>query len=320
MKKVYCSLLLLVLFGCENNDKKVSGLSGLSTQVNSYLNEMLTIMQNNSINRRSINWSTLKSNVIARAGNAQTIQAAEPAILLALAGLGDNHSLITTSYQKTIYSGTLSCSGGTTSVTSTTEIGYVVVSSFSGSTTQADAFAKNIQSTIRNQDNPNIKGWIVDLRGNGGGNMWPMLAGIGPILGDGVAGHFIDIDNNAQAYGYFNGSSQLNQVAITTVPSPYIVAKSNPKVAVLIDNGTGSSGEAIVIAFIGRANTRIFGVPTCGLSTANQGFTLSDGSMLFLTVSTMADRNKNKFGGKVNPDEMQTGASAVTAAVDWITK
>lgn len=29
-------------------------------------------------------------------------------------------------------------------------------------------------------------GWIVDLRGNEGGNMWPMIAGLSPLLPDGT--------------------------------------------------------------------------------------------------------------------------------------
>jgi len=37
-------------------------------------------------------------------------------------------------------------------------------------------------------DRDDLIGWIVDLRGNGGGNMWPMLAGVGPVLGEGVVG------------------------------------------------------------------------------------------------------------------------------------
>jgi C-terminal processing protease CtpA/Prc len=54
------------------------------------------------------------------------------------------------------------------------------------------SFAGDIQEQIRNQDHQGIAGWIVDLRGNTGGNMWPMLAGVGPILGEGLAGHFIE--------------------------------------------------------------------------------------------------------------------------------
>jgi len=44
-------------------------------------------------------------------------------------------------------------------------------------------------------------GWIIDLRGNGGGNMWPMLAGIGFVLGDGPAGSFVLLDGSVQSDG-----------------------------------------------------------------------------------------------------------------------
>ena len=33
-----------------------------------------------------------------------------------------------------------------------------------------------------------------DLRGNIGGNMWPMIAGVGPILGDGIIGWIVYYD------------------------------------------------------------------------------------------------------------------------------
>ena len=58
----------------------------------------------------------------------------------------------------------------------------------------AAAFADAIQAAIRQADRAELAGWIVDLRGNTGGNMWPMLAGFGPVLGEGTAGFFIDPD------------------------------------------------------------------------------------------------------------------------------
>jgi carboxyl-terminal processing protease len=87
----------------------------------------------------------------------------------------------------------------------------------------------------------------------------------------------------------------------------------------LTDNATGSSGEAITIAFKNRPNTKSLGLPTCGLSTANQGFTLSDKGQLLLTTSTMADRNSNKYGAEVAPDLMESDPSLmVQKAVEWI--
>src|SRR5690606_8339193 len=146
-------------------------------------------------------------------------------------------------------------------------------------------------------------GWIVDVRGNTGGNMWPMIAGVGPLLGQGLVGHFIDPEGAQQAWSYEGGEARLDGVPIARAPSPYELAGPLPRIAVLTDTRVASSGEAVVIAFRGRENARSFGSPTCGLSTANRRFALSHGASINLTVSTMADRIKREYGDAVQPDE-----------------
>ncbi|MGZ5191759.1 MAG: S41 family peptidase [Flavisolibacter sp.] len=47
-------------------------------------------------------------------------------------------------------------------------------------------FADSIQSLIQTFDRRGISKWIIDLRKNTGGNCWPMLTGVGPLLGNGV--------------------------------------------------------------------------------------------------------------------------------------
>ena len=100
--------------------------------------------------------------------------------------------------------------------------------------------------------------------------------------------HHLTIDWTAFRTTVFASGGAAQSVS-ETVPA-------NPAVAVLVDNGVASSGEATFIAFRRRANTRSFGVATCGLSTANRGFVLSDGALLTLTVSVMADRARRCMG------------------------
>jgi C-terminal processing protease CtpA/Prc len=196
----------------------------------------------------------------------------------------------------------------------------VRVNSFSGSANSSDAisYAQDIQNQIKSQDNSNTKGWIIDLRGNGGGNMWPMLAGVGPVLGEGIAGYFIDADEVENSWSYQNGASLLNENPVTQLDDFYTLSSENPKVAVLLDDGIASSGEVIAISFIGRENTRSFGSSTCGISTSNARFTLSDGAVFNLTTAVLADRNKNKFGNKVEPDEDLADEDLIQNAIDWI--
>ncbi len=96
-------------------------------------------------------------------------------------------------------------------------------------------------------------------------------------------------------------------------------------VAVLTGPNTASSGEAVTIAFRGRQNTRSFGLPTNGLSTANGTFPLPDGAMILLTTAIEVDRTGRRYGGKIDPDERQESASkdndaAMTAATEWLKK
>ncbi|HZY79384.1 MAG TPA: S41 family peptidase, partial [Cyclobacteriaceae bacterium] len=213
----------------------------------------------------------------------------------------------------------LSCTGNSTAVSPIPNIGYVKVGTCGCSGADAAKFAEDIQAVIRNQDNANLKGWIVDLRGNGGGNMWPMLAGISSVLGDGVVGHFIDPDNKEAKWSVTAGTSLYEGSVVNAVANPYRLINPNPKVAVLLDQGCASSGEAIAVAFIGRPKTMSFGVGTCGLSTANATYFLSDGAQFQLTVSLMADRNKVTKGGSIVPDVTVAGdKEVVNKAVEWI--
>ena len=159
------------------------------------------------------------------------------------------------------------------------------------------------------------QGWIVDLRGNTGGNMWPMLTGIGPILGDGVVGSFVAPDGNVTWY-YKNGeagtrnTAGLETVSLTLQDGANLSSAATP-VAVLVDGGTTSSGEAVTIAFHGRPSTRFFGSHTAGKSTAVQPFKLDDGAELYLTTAIDADRSGKTFPDGFTPDEVLPAVTAI---------
>jgi carboxyl-terminal processing protease len=60
------------------------------------------------------------------------------------------------------------------------------------------AYETKLQKIIANLDKSHPVGWVVDLRGNVGGNMWPMLAGVGPVLGEGDdLGEFFTTEGHA---------------------------------------------------------------------------------------------------------------------------
>ena len=144
--------------------------------------------------------------------------------------------------------------------------------------------------------------------------MWPMLAGLEPLLGGRDVGAFRDADGFTVGWWADAGAAGAGET--THAISHYAVAVRNPPVAVLTGPATASSGEAV--AFRGRARTRSFGAPTRGVSTGNRGFVLDDGAVLFITASRFVDRTGTVYGGAVVPDDLAAPGSALGAAADWL--
>lgn len=318
-------LLAFFLAACGGGNSPTSPTpptTGMSATARTYLDQVLNTMQANSINRKTINWTVFRQSAEAAAPTAQTIADLYPAIRTALGLLGDHHSFYQGPDGTYVYNP--SSLGGCPDPTPPAPaipsgIGYVKVGAFSGSGTAATVFAQTIQDALREADRSDLIGWVVDLRNNGGGNMWPMIAGLGPILGDGTAGAFIDPDGNVVWWGYRDNASISGGTPVVTVPDSYRALRQNPRIAVLTNCGVASSGEATVIAFRARPDTRSFGTPTYGLSTANATLPLTGGGTLYLTVSTMADRTGLKYGDAVVPDEViQDPAETVRRAVEWL--
>ena len=182
--------------------------------------------------------------------------------------------------------------------------GYIHIPQRGGAAT---ALADSLHDAVRTLHSAGACGWIVDLRGNGGGNMWPMVAGIGPLLGDSIVGYF-GTAPDAHAWFYRHGVSGILRPggAIDTASrvsvEPVVLRGTPTPVAVLIDGVTGSSGEALAAAFRGRQNTRSFGSATAGFATVNRGSRLPDGANMVVTTGYYGDRHRNPIGERLEPD------------------
>ena len=282
------------------------------------LEEAFNIAQNNSLHRLTINWSELREKVSQADKNGDF----EQAIRVLLRGLADNHSFYRTADGSFYSESDRLCTGSGYDFTGLPDdIGYLQVRDFSGSQQQSISLANAIQNRIREQDSLNLKGWVVDLTLNLGGNMYPMIAGLGPLYTQETLGYFIDSEGLENRWGYSGGGSFLGdpEFSAVQVDSLYILSDPDAKVVVVIGNRTASSGEATAISFIGRPNTLFLGRPTCGASTANRTFNLSNGDTFILTVATMADRNKQPYGEEILPDEAIDSSDALKARIiEWL--
>jgi C-terminal processing protease CtpA/Prc len=74
------------------------------------------------------------------------------------------------------------------------------------------------------------------------------------------------------------------------------------KIAVLIDNNVGSSGEITTIALKGLTNTKFFGTPTAGVPTSVRSYTLSDKAFIGIVKGVHFDINGKEYKTSINPD------------------
>ena len=276
-------------------------------------------MQANFINRAAINWVVFKQNLLTETIDAQTIEQAYPVIVCAIVALGDKHTQfygarpvkgpeIPPAKQPPLYP----------DEPVPADIGYIRIPWVVGSQEKLDAYIANVQAQIKERDKPELKGWLVDLRGNMGGNMWPMLVGVGPVLGEDTLGYSFDSNNTKTAWRYEKGKALADGDIEAETAHYYTLKSANPVVAVLTDTLTASSGEAVAVAFKTRRHTRSFGAGTCGVSTGRSRFYLSDGSVLLLTTAVFADRRLVRYGHSIAPDEPLKSSEVVPQAIRWI--
>jgi hypothetical protein len=159
-------------------------------------------------------------------------------------------------------------------------------------------------------------GIIIDLRENFGGNMWPMLAAIAPVLPNGVIGGFSDRLGRFEAWKKQMGSIWLGD-------SPMISAGAEiewtaPKhIGVLFGSDTASSGEAVIIALKSNVESKSFGVASAGLTSGNQKFEISNGTAIMLETTQFSDFKGSRYDGPIVPDVVSS--NAMEAASEWIT-
>lgn len=159
-------------------------------------------------------------------------------------------------------------------------------------------------------------GWIVDLRQNGGGNTYPMLSTIAPLLPAGPVAGFRDRHGDEQWIAS-SGTGYIDVAGEPRVARPV----SDMPVAVLLSPQTASAAELVALSLRSNSRVRFFGQQTAGLTTANQTFTLSDESMLTVSIAHYVDAEGNVIDGPIRPDVVVNTVDAVGAeaeAESWL--
>ena len=167
---------------------------------------------------------------------------------------------------------------------------------------QLDGVSQKIYDAIVKIDKShNIKGWIIDVRLNVGGNSNVMLTGLYHLLGNGATYLTLNNDKSVRTLNSFyegalyKNHKENNAVTITAKPKPHI------PVALLSGVLTNSAGEFVILGFRGRKNTIVIGEESYGNTTSNSMYEMPFGRSAAITESYATDRF-GKFTKTIVPD------------------
>ena len=130
-----------------------------------------------------------------------------------------------------------------------------------------------------------------------------MMAGLGSFFSDGTLGYYLDRNGKTQERTWIDHGKFMIDAKQQAFLTQATLDLSKAKVAVLIGQGTGSSGEALAIHFSQRTSTALFGQRTAGLANSTDGFVFSNNQAYFLlSVARLGDKHKNILPEQVSPD------------------
>lgn len=297
----------------------------MSPAAKAYLDQAITLFREAHINSAEMNWPALTEKAYTAASGAQSTADTYPAIRLIIKALGEKHTVFLEPDQAK--ADTTGKNSGTASappfqppeaVRLASGIGVVTLHGFMGSPDQAQLYARQGQAEIERAKAEGVCRFVVDLRDDTGGNMYPMISSVAGLLDDGVLGTFVNAHKQFVPWLLKDGTTTVGQMSYSLARAKPLTSVQIP-VAVLIGPMTASAGEFTAMSFEGRPRTRFFGGESAGYVTANQPMPLSDGAVILMTSGWGIDRTGKKYLDRIEPDE-NTGAGneAVAAAVKWV--
>lgn len=303
----------------------------VSPEARAYLDAAIRIVRERHMDSSRHDWAALTARAYRQAAGAATTRDTYPAIRGILSAMGDNHSFFRPPPRSSATAGAAANARPRQPLPQYAlldgRFGLVRIPALAmlgeADRPHGQTYLETLRAGLLALDRRRLCGWIVDLRGNGGGNMWPMLNGMAPLLGRPPFGAFVRPGGETTRWTLQPG------VGLVTVEgrdmremglrmSPFRLRQAERPVAVLIGPDTASSGEAVAIALAGRPRSRSFGRPSGGYTSANGIEALPDGAILGIPVSWEADRTGREYRAAIVPDEPVEDGAELAAAQAWL--
>lgn len=275
-----------------------------------YGKDALATIGKNGIYSGSDEWKSTYEECLKMIENAESYEDTYPAIKKALSVCGGKHSMLMTKSESQSTSDSYDEVLPTVSLNG--DIAVIKLPDFLGTAEAGRKYAKVAEDFIH-ENRDKIKGVVLDLRGNTGGDMGPMATAVSSLLPDGELMYY--------HYHSYDVPVTLKDGVISNAgtggKSLYPEEKLNVSVAILTDGMTASSGEALTLCFRRLENVKTFGAPTAGYTSVNMLYSLYDGAQMYLTVAFDKARTGEIF--KETPIEPDVATdSPLEAALEWL--
>lgn len=275
-----------------------------------YGKDALATIGKNGIYSGSDEWKSTYEECLKMIENAKSYEDTYPAIKKALSVCGGKHSMLMTKSESQSTSDSYDEVLPTVSLNG--DIAVIKLPDFLGIAEAGRKYAKVAEDFIH-ENRDKINGVVLDLRGNTGGDMGPMATAVSSLLPDGELMYY--------HYRSYDVPVTLKDGVISNAgtggKSLYPDEKLKVPVAILTDDMTASSGEALTLCFRGLENVKTFGAPTAGYTSVNMLYSLYDGAQMYLTVAFDKARTGEIFKETSIEPDVATD-SPLEAALEWL--
>jgi len=285
------------------------------------VDSLYTFIKYNSIHRKTVDWAKIDKSFNEQIQSAKSLHDTMNCFVTVLKNLNDVHSQIYLNnkfyghypsfddsvlvWLKPLNDKAILETNKIYSQNMAKGIGYIRIPAIQiYASEQINNFAQSLADSITKLSKKSKKGIIIDLRLNGGGNIYPMLSGLSQLLGNQTVGYETDInDSITRTWEIKNGNFYIGGYQTTDLKVKEIRNLTKIPIVVIIGPVTKSAGSMVAIAFKGRPNTYIIGEPTAdGYTTSNGYFQFTSNLTLNFATNYVADRNKIIYKTTVNPE------------------
>jgi C-terminal processing protease CtpA/Prc len=328
---VFLCLQLALASGAQSND---------SVQV--FVDSAINIMQRRSIFAPRLNWEAIRDTAHKISAKATSYLDAAPAIQFAFNLLQDKHGWLEINGQQYVNPFLKRDNSRINEQTMKAIVrapiksrvleknyAYLAIPFTNGQTREKmNMFAQQVQDSLCKVVTSSTRGLVIDLRLNGGGNVFPMIIGIINVLGDGT------YTESVNSLGEKEGELVIKGQQIKLLDTIVVKLQKNCgdltrlPVVVLTGPATGSSGEQLAIILSMRKNTVLMGENTAGYTTANNGFLLpGTDNGIVIGESYTRDKSGKVYLGEVTPSITVIGGDnfndatkdkKIQAALQWL--